>query len=244
MNFNVNDNPLLVAPRPVRVAAVYPQFGRSAHLKLVTVPTDPERVKIPEETENLDDHKYPPRLHSASSDRESYSPRMSPRSSLPSEALEEFLSILRPAMLAPSSPILRPRRNGAMSLPAFGASYRSKAKIDSVLSKGEHTVSNSAEESDVDKHQTTGSPDPIAEHLTGNWDSYATEMASRWHAQVLGSPISRMHTRNPFPRYASHDVALSGILSASSSPVVPSAPISPAEVPLPLPSPDEMLEVF
>lgn len=50
-----------------------------------------------------------------------------PRSSLPSEALEEFLSILRPSAFFPSSsPILRTRRNGA-TLPHFP--YPFKARV-------------------------------------------------------------------------------------------------------------------
>lgn len=57
----------------------------------------------------------------------------------------------------------------------------------------------------------------------------------------VASPISRMQTRNPFPRYATHDITLSPIRS---SPTMISTPISPAAVPLPAPSPDETLEVF
>lgn len=55
------------------------------------------------------------------------------------------------------------------------------------------------------------------------------------------SPISRVQTRNPFPRHAAHDITLSPIRS---SPTMASTPISPAIVPLPAPSPDETLEVF
>src|ERR1700736_4061552 len=46
-------------------------------------------------------------------------------SSLPSEALEEFLSILNPSFFPPSSPILRARRNGA-SLPNYPYQYRAR----------------------------------------------------------------------------------------------------------------------
>ncbi|KIJ60666.1 hypothetical protein HYDPIDRAFT_189931 [Hydnomerulius pinastri MD-312] len=256
MNFNVNDNPVLIAPRPVRVASTYPHFARSAHLRLIAAPIDSERVKISEENENIDELKHPSRIHSsASSDKESHSPRASPRSNLPSEALEEFLSILRPAMFPPSSPILRPRRNGAVSLPTFGVSYKPRTKIDTTHSKGDQAISNLAEESDAEKFTPTCSPEPVAEHITGNWDTYGSEI--RWHAQILGftdlvgylhlwsaSPISRMHTRNPFPRHGSQDMTLTGILSTRSSPAVTSTPVSPAAVPLPVPSPDEMLEVF
>jgi len=241
MNFNVNDNPLLVAPRPVRVTSAYPHhFTRSAQLRLAVPPSDPERMKISGESENIDESKHPSRIHSAtSSDKESHSPRASPRPSLPSEALEEFLSILRPAIFPPSSPVLLSRRNGAVSI---GVSYKSRSKLDTSHSKGEQQISCLLEELDVDKQTPTYSPEPITETFTGNWDIYGSEITSRWHAQVLASPISRMHTRNPFPRYASQDLALS--VHSRSSPAMTLVPLSPAAVPLPSPSPDEMLKVF
>ncbi|KIL00656.1 hypothetical protein PAXRUDRAFT_821454 [Paxillus rubicundulus Ve08.2h10] len=245
MNFTVVDNPVLVAPRPVRVTSAYPQFARSAHLKIAPPPVDPERVKVSDETENIDESRHSSRIHSAaSSDKESYSPRPSPRSSLTSEALEEFLSILRPAIFPPSSPILRPRRNGAVSLPAFGVSYKPRTKIDTSHSKGERPISSLSEELDADKQTPTYSPEPIAESLANNWDICGHEITSRWHAQVLASPISRIHTRNPFPRHASQDITLPTILPSPSSPVTTSTALSPATVPLPSPSPDEVLEIF
>jgi hypothetical protein len=45
------------------------------------------------------------------------------------------------------------------------------------------------------------------------------------------SPISRMHTRNPFLRHAALQ---------SPTPVVP---LSPAAIPLPTPTPDELLDL-
>jgi len=223
MNFNVvNDNPLLVAPRPVRVT----HFTRS--LKIAPPQLD--------ESENLDDSRLPSRtFQSTQASDKDPSPRASPRSSLPSEALEEFLSILRPAIFPPSSPVLRPRRNGALSLPAFSVTY--KSKIDSFTKSDQHLP----DELDPQRQTPTCSPEPIADHLPGNWDIFSPEITSRWHAQVLASPISRMHTRNPFPRHAAHDITLSPI---HSSPTMTSTPISPAAIPLPAPSPDETLEVF
>jgi hypothetical protein len=58
------------------------------------------------------------------------------RSSLPSEALEEFLSICM-GWKCPSTPVLRQRRNGAVSLPTFGLPYRSRSKMDFVHAKGD-----------------------------------------------------------------------------------------------------------
>lgn len=236
MSISVNDNPVLVAPRPVRVASVYPHFPRSAHFRLSSAANDSERLVIPEDDANGEERKLPSRVHSSASvDKESCSPRASPLSSLPSEALEEFLSILRPAMFSSTSPILRSRRNAAMSLP-IGLQYRSRTKLDLTQSKAEYQYANPTDGSDVENDTVTCSPESFGENFTTNWDSYASEVTSRWHAQVLASPISRMHTRNPFPRYASQEVR--------PSPSIPSTPVSPAAVPLPVPSPDELREVF
>jgi hypothetical protein len=230
MNLNVNDNPLLVAPRPVRLAAAYPHFTRT--FKIVPSPYD----RPSDEVENIDDAKHVvSRIQSVQPPDKDSSPRASPRSNLPSEALEEFLSILRPAIFPPSSPVLRPRRNGAL---AFGVAYKPKPKIDSSFTKSDQPNSSLPEET---VQTPTCSPEPISDHLAGNWDIFGPEITSRWHAQVLASPISRMQTRNPFPRHAAHDITLSPI---HSSPTMASTPISPAIVPLPAPSPDETLEVF
>jgi hypothetical protein len=220
MNLNVNDNPLLVAPRPVRLSAL------TRSLKIVPSPHD--------DAENFDDTKHQQsRIQTSDS-----SPRASPRSTLSSEALEEFLSILRPAIFPPSSPLLRPRRNGTLT---FGVAYKPKPKIDASLTKSDQSNSSLAEESDPLRQSPTYSPEPISDHLPGNWDIFGPEITARWHAQVLASPISRLQTRNPFPRYAAHDITLSPIRS---SPTMTSTPLSPAAVPLPVPSPDETLEVF
>ena len=49
----------------------------------------------------------------------------------------------------------------------------------------------------------------------------------------LASPVSRMHTRNPFLRHSD---------DRSPAPSAPSAPLTPAAVPLPLPTPDELVD--
>lgn len=75
MNFNVNDNPLLVAPRPVRIT---PHLARSTHFKLVASQVD--HVKLSEDTENIEEYKQPARIDSSvSSDKDLSSPRASPR---------------------------------------------------------------------------------------------------------------------------------------------------------------------
>lgn len=228
MNFSINDNPLLVAPRPVRVTPVHPLAPRPVHLRLSSVAHDADRLVIQEDNENVE---TPPRI--PSTDKEPCSSRASPLSSLPSEALEEFLSILRPAIFSPTSPVLRPRRNGAAP---FGVQFRSRTKLDIAQSRGEH---HPADDNDLEKRTPTCSPEPFSETFAGNWDNHYAEMTSRWHAQVLASPVSRMHTRNPFPRYATQDVTLTGIVPSRPSPTTLSTPVSPATVPLPLPTPDE-----
>ncbi|KAI6043086.1 hypothetical protein EDC04DRAFT_2891354 [Pisolithus marmoratus] len=237
MSISVNDNPVLVAPRPVRVTSVYPHFPRSTHFRLSSAGNDSECLAIPEDNASIEERKLPSRVHSsASADKESCSSRASPLSSLPSEALEEFLSILRPAMFPPTSPTLRPRRNAATSL-SIGMQYRSRTKLDLTPSKSEWQCANQTDDNDAEKGTVTCSPEPFGDNFTANWDAHASEVTSRWHAQILASPISRMHTRNPFPRYASQEV-----VRPSSN--IPSTPVSPAAVPLPVPSPDELREAF
>ena len=116
------DNITLVAPRPVRLANFsihLPSPHRHHSLRITSAPAD--------SVEPLDDdpliHLDPDSLSPKSSPRAS--PRSAPpsrfhsfhslnlcfvRSTLPSEALEEFLSILRPSLFPPRSPTLRPLR--------------------------------------------------------------------------------------------------------------------------------------
>jgi hypothetical protein len=65
-----------------------------------------------------------------------------PSSSLPSEALEEFLSILRPTFFSPTSPILRARLHGStISLPNIPSErpypFKSRGRIEVVHRKTE-----------------------------------------------------------------------------------------------------------
>lgn len=99
----------------------------------------------------------------------------SSRVALPSEALDEFLSILTPAFLRKPRPF-RPRPTDELSDPK---------------------------------------PDP-----DGRWIA----------STLLSSPVSRTHTRNPFQR------------NNGRSPI-PAPPLTPAAVPLPTPSPNELAEI-
>ncbi|KAG2133850.1 hypothetical protein BD769DRAFT_1353808 [Suillus cothurnatus] len=238
MNFNVNDSPLLVAPRPVRIT---PHLARSTHLKLVAPQVD--HVKLSEDTENIDEFKQPTHVDSSiSSDKDLSSPRASPRSSLPSEALEEFLSICM-GWKCPSSPVLRPRRNGAASLPTFGLPYRSRSRVEFIHAKGDLSSITLTEENEwlprARSPQTLYERDELE-----NFDVQDLN-TQRWNtAHSLSSPISR--ARNPFLRHPSYDIALSGIsnFSQSSPPITSATPMSPAAVPLPVPTPDELVKVY
>ncbi|KAG1736726.1 hypothetical protein EDB19DRAFT_1719922 [Suillus lakei] len=241
MNFNVNDNPLLVAPRPVRITAAYPHLARSTHFKLVASQVD--HVKLSDDTENIDEYKQPTRVDSSvSSDKDLSSPRASPRSTLPSEALEEFLSICM-GWKCPSSPVLRPRRNGAVSLPTFGLPYRSRSRVDFIHAKGDISSITLTEENEwvprARSPQTLYERDELQNLEMQDLDT------QRWNiAHSLSSPISR--ARNPFLRHPSYDIALSGIsnFSQSSPPIISATPMSPATVPLPVPTPDELVKVY
>lgn len=83
MNFTQNDNPLLVAPRPVRLTSAH-MFARTQPVRLVSAPTDQfERVKITDD-DGIDDLKVglfcDSTTGSSMSDKDLASPRASPRS--------------------------------------------------------------------------------------------------------------------------------------------------------------------
>lgn len=156
---------------------------------------------------------------------------------LQSEALEEFLSILRPgAFFPPSSPILRARRNGG-SLP-----YQFKARVL-------HSRGDSISVLEGLDRDTSYSPNRSPEFTLERAESRAADHDSdafRWFAasalcmstldyywiatemHAIASPVSRIHTRNPFA---------TGLLRNGQ--LTPS-PVSPRAVPLPSPSPEEM----
>jgi hypothetical protein len=147
MPFTANDNPVLVAPRPVRLNTLLTRsrmlFGTD-HL---------DRVRFADENSDIDDRRISETTEKDISSQRS-SPRSVPslsssphvppknrsipnltplrfRSGLPTEALEEFLSILRPSFFPPPSPVLLTRRQGAVSLPTFQheRSYSFKGRL-------------------------------------------------------------------------------------------------------------------
>lgn len=82
MNFNANDNPLLVAPRPVRITSAphtHTMLSRAHPVRLVTAPADHfERVKITDDSD-MDDLTVGVYDSSSASDKDLASPRASPR---------------------------------------------------------------------------------------------------------------------------------------------------------------------
>ncbi|KAJ7929243.1 hypothetical protein B0H13DRAFT_1964470 [Mycena leptocephala] len=220
MPFTANDNPVLVAPRPVRLNTL---FTRSR-----TLPSGPdllERVRFTDENSDIDERKLD------SSDKDIQSQRSSPRSGLPTEALEEFLSILRPSFFPPSSPVLLTRRQGAVSLPTFQHERSYSLKGRGLLQQKNDVVEELEVSRSTQPSRNTQTPDTESDDFDSN------TLPIRWFASnVLSSPISRMHTRNPFQRHSSYPGPV------SPGPVSPIA-LSPAAIPLPLPTPDEMIEI-
>lgn len=169
-------------------------------------------------------------------------------SSLPSEALEEFLSILNPSFFPPSSPILRARRNGT-SLPNYPYQYRARVlhpRGDSIslveeIDRSRSTAASESPEFTIDKDEVLSDRER-QDNDTFRWFANSTLCTSYIYRVVrsvrtdtfpfvAASPISRMHTRNPFPV---------GLLRTNRS--TPS-PISPRAIPLPSPTPDELIEM-
>ncbi|TFY65501.1 hypothetical protein EVG20_g5565 [Dentipellis fragilis] len=168
-------------------------------------------------------------------------PRQSPRANLPSEALEEFLSILRPSLFPPQSPPLRARRIPLNFSHERSTSLSAKPldRLDNVpiLREDAHTP---AKPTAMRISPRLLSPRPYDDE---NSDIVAFRT---YNSGPLASPISRIHTRNPFQRHPSYEMPFGGaggLFQAGVSPP-PQTPIvfvpnSPTLVPLPPPTPSE-----
>ncbi|KAJ4488466.1 hypothetical protein J3R30DRAFT_941505 [Lentinula aciculospora] len=223
MNFGSNDNiPILVAPRPVRLNCAPYILHRAPPVRIVSEPIK----DTAERSHSAGDLKVG--LYESSSD---VSPRSSPRTGLPTEALEEFLSILKPSIFPPRSPV-RSRRQA--SLPALhydhSFSFKGRPRIESTVEEVENVRS-------TQSSRNTSSP---AEIMDGTMEFQFPDLENtpfRWFtSNVLSSPISRNNTRNPFHRHVTHPIASSPRVLTPS----PMLSLSPAAIPLPLPSPDEL----
>ncbi|KAF5324486.1 hypothetical protein D9611_004544 [Ephemerocybe angulata] len=128
----------------------------------------------------------------------STSPSPSRSAGLPSDALEEFLAILKPS---PSKARRSFQYDRALVL---------RSPVQKVDDKPDKPL-------EAESHDTV----PEFQDQDG--------ILNRWlRHTVLSSPVSRMHTRNPFLKHIAE---------------LPAPPLSPAAVPLPTPSPNELLEL-
>ncbi|KAI0063465.1 hypothetical protein BV25DRAFT_1883979 [Artomyces pyxidatus] len=223
------DNIALVAPRPVRLSTfsqLYASPHRAHSLRLVSAPVDSADRFRPSDDENDDPPDARPR-----------------RSGLPSEALEEFLSILRPALFPPQSPTLRARRYPITTLHDRSLSLSSKP-----LDRLENVPILSREEARTPAKASPRTPRPEIDEN----DSVPELTPPRLYGSgPLASPISRVHTRNPFQRHASYEgpyIPGTGLFLSSDAAqpaqtlLFPpaSVSVSPAMVPLPSPTPSEL----
>ncbi|KAI0256466.1 hypothetical protein BJV78DRAFT_1164568 [Lactifluus subvellereus] len=197
------DNITLVAPRPVRLSNFsihIPSPHRQHTLRITSTPADPVDRLFSADLPLDDD----PVIHlDPDSISPKTSPRASPRSSLSSEALEEFLSILRPSLFPPRSPILRPLRYPVSSLHDRTLSFpKPLSGIDnlSVLPR---------EDSRTPVKQLGA---PLGPRAPPQHENEENDVRSETPLRVFGSgplasPISRIHTRNPFQRHASYETS-------------------------------------
>ena len=165
--------------------------------------------------------------------------RPSPRST-PAEALEEFLSILQHTnsfRFQPTSPVLRPTTNNA----SFFA-YRRQTPCTLSPSLPSEGLGLTLAGDRADDKENEGVVYPFK--LLGSSLGTSTRLYSYPTLSPtcsVGSPVSRMPTRNPFQRHPSYETHVAGLLG----PPPPSSPsptlgLSPAAIPLPLPTPDEI----
>ncbi|VDC05989.1 unnamed protein product [Peniophora sp. CBMAI 1063] len=141
---NMYSSEILAAPRPVRLSAFSHHASPVAFR--ITSPTLTERKSA-----SPIDNQDAGRLSPLTSDISNRSPRLSPRPN--SEALEEFLSILRPAIPAlfaplPQSPVARARRFLQNSFAERQLNYHDRSlslttSADNIVREGARTPSKS-----------------------------------------------------------------------------------------------------
>jgi hypothetical protein len=218
------DGPILVAPRPVRLAItpyspVSPNGRALRGKRLASAPVDLlERMQINEEApaERTGTEWSTSASPLRESAREGSVTPLRSSPSLAAEAWEDFLSVLKPAMDQPlgSAGLFAPFR-GAPSF-AIERSYRISPRLLSDMS-----------------HEQRSPRTPPPDH----------QMVG---LLPLGSPVSRKQTRNPFQRHPSYEVPQLKSPIRWSPVARPSAParfaiepLSPTSVPLPSPTASE-----
>ncbi|KAH7107806.1 hypothetical protein BKA62DRAFT_765174 [Auriculariales sp. MPI-PUGE-AT-0066] len=139
----------------------------------------------------------------------STSPRpFEPARLLPAEALEEFLSILRPNMfLAPSSPIARYTRTQhrhsnstqlaitATSPPPLYERPGHPYKLPRSLSRSASSASRASDDAESPSFSKRNNPS-----RSGSLHASVQDDRDIWHSVILHSPVSRSIALNPVPR--------------------------------------------
>ncbi|KLO14163.1 hypothetical protein SCHPADRAFT_903475 [Schizopora paradoxa] len=207
----MSDNVVLVAPRPRRVGPFVSSQRQIAHIVSPPLEAVPRKANTVEEDPSEKDS-------APSSGRNTASPRIN----LSPDALEEFLSILRPSLFTPSSPGIRRFGSGPTAFPydrsqpfkPRDASQNKRASISSV---------------EGDFPAIESSPSPGFDHLSPEADQFS---AKAWRMPgLLESPVSRTHTRNPFYRHPSYETSLQGVVATHLSPTLLPLPPSPPQTP-------------
>ncbi|KAG6874278.1 hypothetical protein C0995_001503 [Termitomyces sp. Mi166 len=208
----MSDYPLLVAPRPVRLgvachAVVNRAHPHSAHDRVRIADSSPLNTLFSDSSSDKDSPRSSPR--SVSVNTQSLLSSSLCSSGLPSEALEEFLSILRPSL-----PVPRSRRQAA-SLPAHPHDrpliFQARNTLD-LLSE----TTDIPDDMDTSRSQQPSrnsicrTPDPMNEDES-TFDVDNDNLPFRWYKSNVLFMIS---------------------------------PLSPAAIPLPQPTPDEMVDML
>jgi len=208
---SMSDNLVLVAPRPRRVSPFVASQRQIAQIVSPPLEAAPRKSNAVEED-------APDKESAPSSGRSTASPRIN----LTPDALEEFLSILRPSLFAPSSPVIRRFGAGPTGFPyerqqpfkPRDASQNKQASINSV---------------DGDLPAIESSPSPVLDLASAEGDQFS---AKAWRMSgFLESPVSRTHTRNPFYRHPSYETSLQGVVATHLSPTLLPLPLSPPPTP-------------
>ncbi|KAH9004897.1 hypothetical protein EDB86DRAFT_2880306 [Lactarius hatsudake] len=212
------DNITLVAPRPVRLANFsihLPSPHRHHSLRIISTPADT--------VDSLDDDYLDPDSLSPKT-----SPRASPRSAPPSR---NFFPILRPSLFPPRSPTLRPLRYpiSAFHDRTFSLPPKPLGGIDNL------PVLPREDSRNPTKHTNFASR-ALPQHENEENDTRPVTPPRVFSPGPLASPISRMHTRNPFQRHASYEPPFA---SGAYLPLQDRT-LSPAAIALPSPTPSEL----
>jgi len=226
--YPMSDDFVLVAPRPRRVSSLTASrraFGGST-VRIMSPPAEnPARIRLSDDEQTSDED------NASNSGRNT----ASPRHSLPADALEEFLSILRPSMLSSASPTYRQSRLASGLLPSLtydrspvfkqrDLPHSKTASLGSITGEeGEAWIKNKC-------------PSPVFSGFDAFSFADGEQDPKVWHIPgILDSPISRTLTRNPFQRHPSYEISLANALAAHLSPALIPLPASPSPTPLILP---------